>query len=141
MPAAFLTSQPSAMVFTPNFPISSAVCTQRSFLRAHSTRLAPISARPSAIWRPSPTEPPVMIATRPVRSRSCLTFIAGEASLNIGSATVQRLPWAAESPGVFLGLEPGAPLQQDRASALKPVLLLPYAGGQRIRRSILVVPC
>jgi hypothetical protein len=75
-----------------------------------------------------------MIATRPVRSKSCLTCIAGEASLDIGSGTVQRLPWAAESPGVFLGLEPGAPLQQDRASGLKPVLLLQYAGGQRIGR-------
>jgi hypothetical protein len=35
---------------------------------------APISAKPSAICRPSPMEPPETMATRPVKSKSCLTF-------------------------------------------------------------------
>src|SRR6266478_2988834 len=73
--SGILTSQPRANVFTPSCFNSSAARSQRSFFRAHSTTFAPISAKPSAIWRPSPTEPPVMIATRPLRSSSFLIFI------------------------------------------------------------------
>src|SRR5580658_5203009 len=69
MLAGSLTSQPSARTLTPAACNWEAACWQRSFLRAQRTRLAPISARPSAIWRPRPTEPPVMMATRPVRSK------------------------------------------------------------------------
>jgi hypothetical protein len=42
-----------------------AVRTQRSFFLVQRTILAPISARASAVWRPSPAEPPVMMAVRP----------------------------------------------------------------------------
>src|SRR5271168_3996889 len=75
MLTGFLTSQASASVFIPNRFNSSAAFSHRSFLRAQRTRFAPISARPSAICRPSPTPPPVTIATRPVRSKSCLTLV------------------------------------------------------------------
>src|SRR5260370_38850977 len=78
MLAGCLTSHPSARTSTPSFCNSSAACRQRSFLRAQSTRFAPISASPSAICRPRPTEPPVTMATRPVRSNICLLFrVAG----------------------------------------------------------------
>ena len=46
-----------------------------SCLRAVSTTLAPISPRASAICRPSPREPPVTTATRPLRSKSFLTLM------------------------------------------------------------------
>src|SRR5271168_5186442 len=78
MLAGSFTSQPKARVRTPIFCSSSAACWQRSFLRAQSTRLAPISAKPSAIWRPRPTEPPVMTATRPVRSNIGQLFMSAK---------------------------------------------------------------
>src|ERR1700730_8317975 len=71
-----LTSQPRASTFTPSFCNSPATCRQRSFFRAQRTRFAPISARPWAICRPSPTEPPVTMATRPPRLKICWAFIA-----------------------------------------------------------------
>jgi len=46
------------------------------FLARAQNEIRPISARPSAICRPSPTEPPVTIATRPARSNICLVFIS-----------------------------------------------------------------
>src|ERR1700731_4328345 len=70
-----LTSQPKPRTRVPPFSSSAAACWQRSFLRPHKTRFAPISARPSAICRPNPTEPPVTIATRPVRSKIGLAVI------------------------------------------------------------------
>src|SRR6266446_10944000 len=73
----FFTSQPSAWVLTPSWRNSSAARWHRSCLRAQSTRFAPISARPSAIWRPSPTDPPVMMATRPLRLKSSFVFMTG----------------------------------------------------------------
>ena len=45
------------------------LCTTVFFAGAKDQVRAPISARRSAIWRPSPTEPPVMMAVRPVRSK------------------------------------------------------------------------
>src|ERR1700736_3604245 len=69
------TSQPSARTSTPSLRNSSAACRQRSFLRAQRTRSAPISARPSAICLPRPTEPPVTMATRPLRSKICFACI------------------------------------------------------------------
>src|SRR5580692_12434404 len=69
MLAGSLTSQARGRTLTPAASNSEAACRQRSFLRAQRTRCAPISASPSAIWRPRPTAPPVMIATRPVRPK------------------------------------------------------------------------
>src|ERR1700739_64020 len=82
MLAGSLTSHPSASVLTPSCFSSSAACSHRSFFLAQSTRFAPISAKPSAICRPSPTDPPVTIATRPERSKSFLTF-TGESSTGL----------------------------------------------------------
>src|ERR1700719_693607 len=76
MSAGFFTSQASASVFTPGVCNSAAACTQRSFLRAQSTTFAPISASATAIWRPSPIEPPLTMATRPLRSKSSRTDLA-----------------------------------------------------------------
>src|SRR6266852_5320867 len=76
MSAGFLTSQASASVFTPSVCSSSAACTQRSFFRAQSTTLAPISASASAICRPRPIEPPLTMATRPLISKSSRTVLA-----------------------------------------------------------------
>src|SRR6266404_8604471 len=86
-----LTSQPSARTCTPSLCSSSAACRQRSFLRAHRTRFAPISARPSAICRPSPTEPPVTIATRPARSKIGLAVILLAVSPDIPNDSHQRV--------------------------------------------------
>ncbi len=69
------TSQASARTSAPPARSSSAACSHRGSLRAHKTRRAPASASPSAICRPSPTEPPVTTATRPVRSNSERTSI------------------------------------------------------------------
>src|SRR5579859_1145346 len=102
-----LTSQPSARTSTPSFCSSPAACRHRSFLRAQSTRFAPISAKPSAICRPSPTDPPVTIAARPERSKSFLTF-TGESSTGLPrsfSIVVPVLVVGVERPQVLVGME------------------------------------
>jgi len=53
--ALSLTSHASASVCTPWVRKASAASSQRSFFRAHNTSVAPISAKPSAIWRPRPS--------------------------------------------------------------------------------------
>src|SRR6201997_5338439 len=73
--AGSFTSQLSAIAFTPRLRNSAAAASHRSFFRAHSTTFAPISAKPCVICRPSPMEPPVTIATRPLRSQSLLVCI------------------------------------------------------------------
>src|SRR5882724_2442234 len=107
MLAGSFTSQPSARTSTPSFCSSSAACRQRSFFRAQRTSFAPISAKPSAICRPSPTDPPVTIATRPERSKSFLTF-TGESStglLQSLSIVVSVAVVGIKRPQILGGLE------------------------------------
>src|SRR3990170_861126 len=59
-------------------------------LRAVSASRAPISPSASAICSPSPREPPVTSATRPFRSRSCLTFMGADAVIVSSMLTPQR---------------------------------------------------
>src|SRR5216684_1928481 len=107
----FFTSQPRAKVFTPTCLNSSAACSQRSFLRAQSTTLAPISAKPSAIWRPSPTEPPVMIATRPLRSSSFLIFIRNSRPVQASLLEPAFLGGAGLAPWFFPSRKTAAPFE------------------------------
>src|ERR1700692_833994 len=89
MSAGFFTSHASASVFTPSVCNSAAARTQRSFFRAQSTTFAPISPSAWAICRPSPIEPPLTMATRPVRSKSSRTVLvpAGLGSGMLGTST------------------------------------------------------
>src|SRR5882724_822250 len=107
MLAGSFTSQPSARTSTPSFSSSADACRQRSFFRAQRTSFAPISAKPSAICRPSPMDPPVMIATRPERSNSFLTF-TGESStglLQSLSIVVSIAVVGIKGPQILGGLE------------------------------------
>src|SRR5262249_7357292 len=56
---------------------SASVGASQSSRRAHSMSRAPASPSPSAISCPRPREPPVTMATRPLRSKSCCTFGIG----------------------------------------------------------------
>src|SRR5512134_63863 len=57
----------------PSFDSRSTAASSSSALRADTTTRAPISMNPSAICSPSPREPPVTSAVRPVRSSRCFS--------------------------------------------------------------------
>src|SRR5262245_20854413 len=66
------TSQMAPSTAKPRDRMAATVGVSHSSRRAHSINLAPASARPSAISCPRPREPPVTIATRPVKSNNWL---------------------------------------------------------------------
>ena len=70
--ADFETSQTIPSTVKPLARMSLIVGVSHSSRRAHSMRHAPASASPSAISCPNPREPPVTMATRPVRLNNSL---------------------------------------------------------------------
>src|SRR5690349_6114906 len=89
------TSQRAETTSKPREVNSSTVLSSHSARRAQSISFAPASASPSAISRPIPREPPVTIATRPVRSNSSLTFLVilhkGQHQTSTRTVCAQRL--------------------------------------------------
>src|SRR2546425_1273848 len=94
----FATSQIAASTRTPRARSASTVGVSHSSRRAQSMSAAPASARPSAISRPRPRDPPVTIAARPDRSNSSLITGMGDALIRRPGPRCQRFT-ARESGG------------------------------------------
>src|SRR5215207_319822 len=65
---------------------------------------APISARASAICRPSPREPPVTSATRPDRSSKDFTPIQTNRSTNVAMSTLVMFSGGVDSTAMLVRL-------------------------------------
>src|SRR5262245_57255060 len=103
------TAQPVAT--PPASRIASAVSSHASALRLATTTCAPRAAKASAMARPMPRLPPVMIATRPVRSKS-----ESRSSLRFTDRTLRghpHRPTVSPVPNLDLA-EAGREQPQDR---------------------------